>query len=264
MMDLGLRDKVALVTAASKGLGRAVAHRLAEEGAHVAICARGEEGLSRTAAEIEAQTGRPVLALPADLSDPAAADRLVEATVERFGRLDILVTNAGGPPPGKFLDLTPDDWEAAVQLTLMSAVRLCTAAVPVMKEQGAGVILAMTSVTVKQPLPNLVLSNSLRLGVSGLVKTLADELASSGIRVNAICPGWTRTARVDQLLRDRAERSASTPDQEAAKIAAAIPLGRMGTPAEFAKAAAFLVSSAASYVTGVSLLVDGGMYRGVT
>ena len=274
MMDLGLRDKVALVTAASKGLGRAVAHRLAEEGAHVAICARGEEDLSKAAAEIEAQTGRPVLALPADVSDPGAAERLVEATVERFGRLDILVTNAGGPPPGKFLDLTPDDWEAAVQLTLMSAVRLCYAAVPVMKEQGAGAILAMTSVTVKQPLPNLVLSNSLRLGVTGLVKTLADELApfnwegkrsgSSGIRVNAICPGWTRTARVDQLLRDRAERSATTPDEEAAKIAAAIPLGRMGTPAEFANAAVFLVSSAASYVTGVSLLVDGGMYRGVT
>jgi 3-oxoacyl-[acyl-carrier protein] reductase len=264
MMDLGLRDKVALVTAASKGLGRAVAHRLAEEGAHVAICARGEEDLSKAAAEIEAQTGRPVLALPADVSDPGAAERLVEATVERFGRLDILVTNAGGPPPGKFLDLTPDDWESAVQLTLMSAVRLCYAAVPVMKEQGAGAILAMTSVTVKQPLPNLVLSNSLRLGVTGLVKTLADELASSGIRVNAICPGWTRTARVDQLLRDRAERSVTTPDDEAAKIAAAIPLGRMGTPAEFANAAVFLVSSAASYVTGVSLLVDGGMYRGVT
>jgi len=263
-MDLGLRDKVALVTAASKGLGRAVAQRLAQEGTHVAICARGEEGLSKAAAEIEAETGRPVLALPADVSEPGAAERLVEATVGRFGRLDILVTNAGGPPPGKFLDLTPDDWEAAVQLTLMSAVRLCYAAVPVMKEQGAGAILAMTSVTVKQPLPNLVLSNSLRLGVTGLVKTLADELASSGIRVNAICPGWTRTARVDQLLRDRAERSATTPDEEAAKIAAAIPLGRMGTPAEFANAAVFLVSSAASYVTGVSLLVDGGMYRGVT
>jgi 3-oxoacyl-[acyl-carrier protein] reductase len=131
-----------------------------------------------------------------------------------------------------------------------------------MKEQGEGSILAMTSITVKQPLPNLILSNSLRLGVTGLVKTLADELAPFGIRVNSICPGWTRTTRVDQLLRDRAERNNTTPEEEAAQIAAAIPLGRIGTPEEFAKAAAFLVSPAASYVTGHSLLVDGGMYRG--
>lgn len=263
-MDLGLSDKVALVTAASKGLGKAVALRLAQEGARVATCARGEKALVQAAAEIEAVTGRQALPLPADVSEPAAADALVEATLERFGQLDILVTNAGGPPPGQFLDLTPDDWEAAARLTLLSAVRLCYAAVPVMKEQGGGSILAMTSVTVKQPLPNLILSNSLRLGVTGLAKTLADELAPFGIRVNSICPGWTRTERVEQLLRDRAERSATTPEEEAAKIAAAIPLGRMGTPEEFAAAAVFLVSPAASYITGVSLLVDGGMYRGVT
>jgi 3-oxoacyl-[acyl-carrier protein] reductase len=262
-MDLGLRDRVALVTAASKGLGRAVALRLAQEEAHIAICARGEADLAATAAEIEAQTGRQVLPLPADVSDPAAADGLVGATVERFGRVDILVTNAGGPPPGQFLDLTPEDWEAAARLTLMSAVRLCYAVVPAMKERGAGSILAMTSITVKQPLPNLILSNSLRLGVVGLVKTLADELGPFGIRVNSICPGWTRTARVDQLLRDRAERNGTTPEEEAARIAAAVPLGRMGTVEEFAAAAAFVVSPAASYVTGVSLLVDGGMYRGV-
>jgi 3-oxoacyl-[acyl-carrier protein] reductase len=263
-MDLGLEDKIALVTAASRGLGRAVALRLAQEGAHVAICARGEEHLTQAAAEIEARTGREALPLPADVSDPSAAEALVGATVERFGRVDILVTNAGGPPPGQFLDLTAEDWGAAARLTLMSAVRLCYAAVPAMEEQGTGSILAMTSVTVKQPLPNLVLSNSLRLAVVGLVKTLADELAPSGIRVNAICPGWTRTARVDQLLRDRARRNNTTPQEEAAQIAAAIPLGRMGRPEEFAAAAAFLVSSAASYITGVSLLVDGGMYRGVT
>jgi 3-oxoacyl-[acyl-carrier protein] reductase len=263
-MDLGLHDSVALVTAASKGLGRAVALQLAQEGAHVAICARGEAPLAATAAEIGAKTGRQALPLPADVSDPATAERLVEATVGRFGRLDVLVINAGGPPPGQFRDLTLEDWEAAAQLTLMSAVQLCYAAVPVMKARGAGSILAMTSITVKQPQPNLILSNSLRLGVVGLVKTLADELAPFGIRVNAICPGWTRTARVDQLLRDRAERNGTTPDEEAARIAAAIPLGRMGTPEEFAAAAAFLVSPAASYITGVSLLVDGGMYRGVT
>ncbi len=263
-MDLGLNDKVALVTAASKGLGKAVALRLAQEGARVAICARSRESLRQAAAEIEAQTGRQPLALPADVSDPEAAEILIEGVLEQFGRIDVLVTNAGGPPPGQFLDLTPQDWESATQLTLMSAVRLCYEAAPVMKEQGNGAILAMTSLTVKQPLPNLILSNSLRLGVVGLVKTLADELAPYGIRVNSICPGWTRTTRVDQLLRDRAERNSTTPDKEAAKIAGAIPLGRMGRPEEFAAAAAFLVSDAASYITGVSLLVDGGMYRGVS
>jgi 3-oxoacyl-[acyl-carrier protein] reductase len=262
-MDLGLHDKIALVTAASKGLGQAVALRLAEEGAHLAMCARGEATLARAAAEIETQTGRQVLALPADVADPATPDALVKAAVERFGRLDVLIVSAGGPPPGQFLDLGPADWEAAVQLTLMSAVRLCYAAVPVMKKQGGGSILAMTSITVKQPLPNLILSNSLRLGVAGLVKTLADELAPSGIRANAICPGWTYTARVEQLLRDRAVRNSTTVEEEAARITAAIPLGRMGRPEEFAAVAAFLVSPAASYVTGVSLLVDGGMYRGM-
>jgi 3-oxoacyl-[acyl-carrier protein] reductase len=264
VMDLGLHDKVALVTAASRGLGRAVALRLAQEGAHVAICARGEERLTRTAAEIEAKTGCPALAFPADVSDPDTAGLLAGAVVERFGRVDILVANAGGPPPARFLDLTAGDWEAAARLTLMSVVRLCYAVVPVMKEQGAGSVLVMTSVTVKQPLPNLVLSNSLRLGITGLAKTLADELAPFGIRVNNICPGWTRTARVEQLLRDRAERNGTAPEEEAAKITAAIPLGRMGTPEEFAAVAAFLVSPAASYITGVSLLVDGGMYRGAT
>jgi 3-oxoacyl-[acyl-carrier protein] reductase len=262
-MDLGLDSKIALVAASSRGLGQAVALRLAQEGAHVAICARGQEDLARTADGIRGATGQQVLAIPADIADPEAAPALVEATMDAFGRLDILVTNAGGPPPGQFLDFTPEAWEEATQLTLMSAVRLCYAAAPVMRDQRSGAILAMTSITTKQPLPNLVLSNSVRLAVTGLVKTLADELAPFGIRVNALCPGWTRTARVDQLLEDRARRNGTSVDEEAAKIAADIPLGRIGTPEEFAAAAAFLVSEAASYVNGVSLLVDGGMYRGV-
>jgi 3-oxoacyl-[acyl-carrier protein] reductase len=262
-MDLGLEGKVALVAASSRGLGRAVALRLAQEGARVTICARGRQDLIDTAEEIRGATERPVLAIPANIVDQDAAPALVEATVEEFGRLDILVTNAGGPPPGAFLDFTSQDWERAAQLTLMSAIRLCYAAAPVMEKQGTGSILAMTSITVKQPLTNLVLSNSLRLGVTGLVKTLADELAPFGIRVNALCPGWTRTERVDQLLEDRARRNDTSPEEEAARIASDIPLGRMGAPEEFAAVAAFLVSEAASYVNGVSLLVDGGMYRGV-
>jgi len=261
-MDLGLEGKVALITASSRGLGKAVAMRLAREGAHVAICARGEGTLRAAAREIEAATGRGVLAVPADVTGPDTADRLVAAALDRFGRLDILVLNAGGPPPGEFLDFTADDWEAAAELTLMSAVRLCYAAAPVLKDQGSAAILGMTSITVKQPLPNLVLSNSLRLGVVGLIKTLADELGPFGVRANAICPGWTRTARVEQLLADRAERNGTGIEEEAAKVASAVPLGRIGTPEEFAAAAAFLVSDAASYINGVSLLVDGGMARG--
>ena len=263
-MNLGLDEKTALVTASSRGLGRAVAFRLAQEGAHVVVCARGKDALRETADDIRQASRRDVVAIPADISRPETPDRLVEAALEAFGRLDVLVTNAGGPPPGQFLDFAPQDWEDAAQLTLMSAVRLCYAAAPVMKEQGTGAILAMTSITVKQPLPNLVLSNSLRLGVVGLIKTLADELGPSGVRANAICPGWTRTARVEQLLEDRAQRSGGTVEDEAAQIAADIPLGRMGTPEEFAAAAAFLVSDAASFINGVSLLVDGGMARAVT
>ena len=158
-MNLGLHDKIALVTAASRGLGRAVAYRLAQEGAYVAICARGEEDLSTTAVQIEAATGRQVLSVSADVTDPQAVENLVEATIEKFGRIDILVTNAGGPPPGRFLDLGPQDWEAATRLTLMSAVRLCYAVVPSMKQQGTGSILAMTSVTTSEIMRSLSLTN---------------------------------------------------------------------------------------------------------
>jgi 3-oxoacyl-[acyl-carrier protein] reductase len=260
-MDLGLEGLVALVTASSKGLGRATALQLAAEGAKVVLCARGKEALEATRDEVAA-VGAEVLAVRADLTVPEASQTLVKAAIERFGGLDILIANAGGPPPGGFQDLDEAAWQNAIDLTLMSVVRLCYAALPSLKASAQGSILAFTSVSVKQPLPNLVLSNSLRLGVTGLVKSLADEVAAEGIRVNAICPGWTRTDRVEQLLQDRATRGGTTVETEAAAVAQAIPLGRIGTPDEFARAAAFLVSPAASYITGVSLLVDGGMYRG--
>lgn len=260
-MDLGLRGLVALVTASSKGLGRATALQLAREGAHVVICARGAHALEATRDEIAAMDAE-ALALPVDLAAPDAAQTLVDATLERFGQLDILIANAGGPPPGGFLALDSAAWESAIQLTLMSFVRLCYAAIPALVQSEQGNILAFTSVSVKQPLPNLVLSNSLRLGVTGAVKSLADELAPVGLRVNAICPGWTRTDRVDQLLADRAARNGTSVEEEAAAVATAIPLGRIAKPDEFARAATFLASPSASYITGVSLLVDGGMYRG--
>jgi len=260
-MDLGLEGLVALVTASSKGLGRATVLQLAREGARVALCARGQAALTAVQTEIVA-LGAEALAIPTDLTAPDAPRRLVDATLERFGRLDILIGNAGGPPPGGFLALDEAAWEKAVQLTLMSFVRLCYAAIPSLQHSTHGSILAFTSSSVKQPLPNLVLSNSLRMAVTGLVKSLADELAPSGIRVNAMCPGWTRTDRVDQLLRDRAQRNGTSVEVEEGQLTASIPLGRLGTPEEFARAAAFLASPAASYITGVSLLVDGGSYRG--
>jgi 3-oxoacyl-[acyl-carrier protein] reductase len=261
-MDLGLRGKIALVTAASRGLGRAVAHRLAAEGARVTICARGAGDLAAARREIEEASGQPVITVRADVSDPVAVERMAEQVLTTEGRIDILVTNAGGPPPGTFLETDSAAWEDGVRLTLMSAVQLCRSVVPAMQAQGDGAILAVASASVKQPLPNLVLSNSLRMAVVGAMKTLANELAPTGIRVNTICPGWTLTARVEQLLADRAARRGTTIDQEAAAVAADIPLGRMGRPAEFANVAAFLVSPAAAYITGACVLVDGGLSQG--
>jgi len=261
-MDLGLRDKVACVAAASQGLGKAIARALAAEGAKVAMCARRPAPLQAAADEITAATGSDVLPVVADVSAPEQAKRFVDSAVERFGRLDILVTNAGGPPPGRFDDLHDQQWQSAVDLTLMSVVHLCREAVPHMRRAGGGRIIALTSISARQPLENLILSNALRLGVTGLVKTLADELAPDGILVNSVCPGWTLTDRVQQLLEDRARRNGVSIDTAMAEIAADIPLGRLGRPEEIANVVAFLASGRASYVTGAAIVVDGGFVRG--
>ncbi|MBN1486073.1 MAG: SDR family oxidoreductase [Anaerolineae bacterium] len=262
-MDLRLKDKVVLVTAASRGLGYATAYALAQEGANIALCARNEAQLTPAAQRLADETGVEVLPIVADVADANAGDRLAAMTLENFGRIDALFINAGGPPPGKFLDLRANDWDAAINLTIQSAVRLAYAVIPVMRQQNEGSLLFNTSVTVKHPLDNLILSNSLRLAIVGLVKSLSIELGPNNIRVNAIGPGWTRTERVDQLLGDRAARNGTTPEAEAEKIAAAIPLGRIAEPEEYGRVAAFLLSPAASYVTGVTLLVDGGLSRAV-
>jgi 3-oxoacyl-[acyl-carrier protein] reductase len=261
-MDLGLKDQVALVTAASRGLGAAVARRFALEGARVALCARTLEHAQTTAKRIAQEAGlTEVVGLRADVSAPGDVDALIRQTMEHFGRIDILIVNAGGPPPGTFETLKAEQWEQAAQLTLMSAVRLCYAVVPQMKQQGSGSIVFITSVSVKQPMANLILSNSIRMAVVGLSKSLSLELAGSGIRVNAVAPGWTLTERVTELLNARAQANGTTPEQEAAGIIASIPLGRMGKPEEFANAVVFLASPAASYITGVTLPIDGGSLK---
>jgi len=262
-MDLGLKDKVALVAAASKGLGKAAALELAREGARLAICARGEGALRATAAEIEQATGGQVLALVADVSLPDDAARLVQTTVDRLGRLDVLVTNAGGPPAGYFLDLDDDAWQAAFELTLLSTVRLCRAAIPHMRQNGWGRIINITSVSVKQPIDNLLLSNALRAGVVGLAKTLSGQFAGDGITVNSVCPGWTLTDRVAELNAARA-RELGIPAQEIEQqVTANIPMRRMGQPEELAALIAFLASERAGYITGAAIQVDGGYVKGL-
>lgn len=256
-MDLGLKDKTALVTAASRGLGRAAGLALAEEGARIAICSRSEQ-IERAGDLIRAETGSDVLALRADLTRAEDIDDLVQTCMDEWGRIDILILNAGGPAPGPFLSLTPSDWEDAFHLTLMSAVHLCYAVVPHMLEAGSGSIVATESYSVKQPIDNLVLSNSLRMAVIGLIKSLANELGPQGIRVNSINPAWTWTERVEQLMQDRAERAGTSVDRESDNVVDGIPLGRMGTVEEYGRTIAWLASPTASFIHGHALMFDGG------
>ncbi len=260
-MDLELKGRVAAVAAASKGLGRAIAERLAREGASVAICARSPDALERTAQEIQGRTGAEVLAVPADVATPEGPKRFIARTVERFGRLDVLVTNAGGPPPGNFFDVSDAQWEAAFQLTVMSAVRLCREAVPHMQKQKWGRIVHITSVSVKQPLDTLLLSNALRLAVIGLSKHLARELAPHNITVNAVCPGPIATERLEQLIQAQAQMKGVGVEEARAAWTREIPMGRLGQPQELADVVAFLASERASFLTGVALQVDGGMVK---
>ena len=259
-MDLALTDKAALVMAASKGLGRASAAALAREGARVAIASRSAL-IEATAADIRAATGGEVLPLRADVTRAEDIDAMVAATLAAFGRIDILIINAGGPPPGNFLDFQPADWVAALQLTLMSAVHVCYAVLPHMLAQKSGSIVAIESISVKQPIDNLILSNSIRMAVIGLLKSLANEFGAQGVRVNSINPTYTRTDRVDQLLRARAEKEGITMEEVAASLGRNMPLGRVGTPEEFGKAVAWLASPAASYIHGHALMFDGGATR---
>jgi len=261
-MDLGLRNKAALVTGASRGLGYATARQLAMEGADVAINSRNKENVQAAAEKLAQETGRKIIPLPGDLTDPKTPAALVNAAVEALGGLDVLVTNAGGPPAGEFESFSEEQWATAIDLSFLSHVRLIRAALPHLRISEAASVLTITSYSVKQPIPNLVLSNSIRSATIGLTKTLALELGQDGIRFNSILPGWTETERVYELMEHRAKTSGTTVEEEIHKQMVNSPLGRMASPEEFANAAVFLVSPAASYITGIMLTVDGGMYKG--
>jgi len=261
-VDLQLENRIALVTAASQGLGYATALQLAREGALVAICSRDEARVNAATDSIRVETGRSVLGITGDVSRAEDVEHIVERVVDEYGGLDILVTNAGGPPSAAFEEVTDEMWQEAFNLNLMSAVRLIRKALPHLRSSTAPAVLTITSYSVKEPIPNLVLSNSIRMAVIGLTKTLALELGREGIRFNSILPGWTETERVQDLMEARAQRNNTSVEEEIAKQAADSPFGRMATPQEFANVATFLCSPAASYVTGVMLPVDGGFYKG--
>lgn len=260
-MDLGLKGRVALVAASSKGLGRAVAEELAAEGASLVLCARGEAALRATADAIAAQHGVQVHPVAADVGKAGEAERVVREGIARFGRIDILLSNSGGPPPGPFESLTREVWDNATALVLASVVEFCRAVLPGMKERRWGRILNLTSIAAKQPVDNLMLSNSLRAAVIGFARTLANEVAPFGVTVNNLLPGFTRTERMVELSTVTAHKDGITAEQALARFTAAVPMGRMAEPREFAALAAFLASERASYITGQSMAVDGGWIR---
>jgi len=262
-MDLELKDKVAIVGGASKGLGRACAEVLAEEGATVAVCSRTEAELERAAQAIRDATGTRVLVIAGDLDRHEAIRGLIAATVERFGRLDILVNNSGGPPLARALSATEDQWTTAVERSLLFFARMSREAVPHMKRQGRGRIINILASTVYQPIPNLALSGATRMGVVAFAKSLADEIGRDGILVNNVCPGSILSERMLSNVTARAKELGISLEDALAQRAAETAVGRLGDPRELACLVAFLASGKASYITGTTILVDGGLVRSV-
>jgi 3-oxoacyl-[acyl-carrier protein] reductase len=260
-MDLGLRGKVAIVAAASKGLGLAVATELAREGAEVAICARKAADLERAAGSIAGMTGREVFRQALDVADETRVRTFVEAVASRHGRVDICVTNTGGPPARKFAELSPDDWRTAVDQMLMSAVYFAREVLPRMRRNRWGRFITITSISVKQPIDGLLLSNSVRAAVTGLARTLANEYGPDGITVNNVCPGYTLTDRLDELAAGLAQDAGVPREKIYERWSAQAPAQRLGRPEEFAAVVTFLASERAAYVNGVSLAIDGGLSR---
>ena len=260
-MDLGLGGKVALVAAASRGLGRAIACELAREGAKVVMCARTKETLDAACHDIASSTGADVHAVVADVSVREEIARVAAEALSTFGRVDVLVTNAGGPPAGPFESHPWETWERAVNLTLRSAVELTRAVLPGMRSRKWGRVINVTSIAVKQPVDNLILSNSVRSAVTGFARTLANEVAPDGVTVNCVLPGYTRTERVEELADANAAKEGLSRRDVLARFEREIPLKRLGEPDELAALTAFLASERASYITGQSIVVDGGWIR---
>jgi 3-oxoacyl-[acyl-carrier protein] reductase len=262
-MDLGLKDRVALVASSSTGLGKAVALGLAREGAKLALCARTQSTLEAAAEEIRREAGVEVFARALDVTVYEQVRGFVAETAARFGRLDICVANAGGPPSKSFAETSVDDWHAAAELNLMSTVYLAKETLPLMQQRRWGRFISITSVTVKQPVEGLILSNAVRSGVVGLMKTLANEYGPSNVLVNNVCPGFTATARLRSLAETLAGKAGVSPEDIERRWAAQAPLGRVGQPEEFANLVVFLASERASYITGTSIAVDGGTVKGL-
>lgn len=262
-MNLGLENKVAIVGGSSKGLGKACAMALAREGAKVVICARNEAELNKTANEIKLNYNTEVLAVTLDLTRYDDIKRLVDETVNHFGRIDILVNNTGGPTPGGFFDLNDESWEMAFQRLLMFTVRICREVIPIMQKQNWGRIINGTSYTVKEPADRLVLSNVFRVGVISLAKTLSRELGKYNITVNNVCPGSFETERMNQILEERSEKFGKTIDEVKSELIETIPIKRMQKPEELADLVVFLASENAAGITGTTIQIDGGMVKGL-
>lgn len=261
-MDLGLKNKAAIVLASSKGLGRASALALAREGCNLALCARGGEALKRTVDEIRDETGVAVFSRQLDVENRELMRGFVREVIEEYGAIHVLVTNSGGPPPGTSRSLGDGEWDDAVRSTLMVAINWTRAVVPQMVKQEWGRIVHITSISVKQPIDGLILSNTMRVGVVGYAKSVSRELAPHNVLVNTVCPGSYRTDRLRELAEDRAKAAGSTAEEAFRHMAADVPLGRIGDPQELGDVVAFFASERASYLTGTTIQVDGGAYRG--
>jgi len=262
-MKLGLKGKVAIVGGASQGLGMACAETLAVEGVKLIVCSRNFDRIFQAARTIAETYGATVIPIAADLTHQESPDKLVREAVSKFGTVDILVNNTGGPPPGKFDDMDDAAWEDAFRLTLMSAVRMTRAVLPIMKKKNWGRVINLASISVKQPIPNLILSNSLRSAVVGMSKTLASQVASNNILINTIATGSFDTERLRSFFKAQAERTGLTEKEAAAKLSSTIPVGRIGKPEELASLVTFLASERSSYITGTTISVDGGAFMGM-